>query len=158
MEDAPDHVPNIGIFKIQYVIDGPLEIFIIVKPRVYLGILFTCVTVNLDQWPPTWWGLRGWKFLILITLDCWKRYFQERNYIENYFYLLKSTKTTSQIFWRNIIWADFFGYPFCTNGIKASLGLPLTMNILLLISESYLGLAEKIWKTCNSANKYCLTF
>ena len=33
MEDAPDHVPNIGIFKIQDVIDGPLEIFIIAKAK-----------------------------------------------------------------------------------------------------------------------------
>ena len=55
------------------------------EPRVYLGISFTCVTVNLDYWP-LWWGLRGRKFLILIILDHWKRHFQEKNYIENYFY------------------------------------------------------------------------
>ena len=48
MEDTPDHVPHIGIFKIQDVIDGPLEIFIIAKARVYLRILLTCVTVSLD--------------------------------------------------------------------------------------------------------------
>ena len=39
----------------------------------------------------------GWgdeKLLILITLDCWKRHFWEKNYIESYFYLLKSTKST----------------------------------------------------------------
>ena len=36
-----------------------------------------------------WWGLRGWKFFILITLDCWKRHFREKNYMKNYFYLLK---------------------------------------------------------------------
>ena len=52
------------------------------------------------------------KVLILITLDCWKRHFREKNYIENYFHLLKntkSTKTTSKKCSRNIIWADFFG-------------------------------------------------
>ena len=41
---------------------------------------------------PPWWGLRGWKFLILTTLNRWKRHFWEKNYIKNYFYLLKSTK------------------------------------------------------------------
>ena len=58
-----------------------------------------------------WWGLRGRKFLILITLGRWKKHFQEKKYIKNYFYLRKSTKTTkttSQKCWRNIIWADFF--------------------------------------------------
>ena len=30
------------------------------------------------------WGLRGRKFLILITLDRWKRHFREKNYIENF--------------------------------------------------------------------------
>ena len=60
--------------------------------------------------PPPWWGLRRQIFFILITLalDHWKRHFQEENYIENYFCLLKrtkSTKTTSQKCW-NIIWAD----------------------------------------------------
>ena len=60
---------------------------------------------------PPWWGLRGRKLLILITLDHWKRHFRENNYIEIYFYLLKSTKSTkatSQRCWRNVIWADFF--------------------------------------------------
>ena len=41
-----------------------------------------------------------------------EKVFREKNYIENYFYLLKSTKstkTTFQKYWRNIIWADFFG-------------------------------------------------
>ena len=73
-------------------------------------------------------GLRGRKFLIWITLDRWKRHFREKNYIENYFYLLKSsksTKTTSQKCWRNIIWADFFGRPYRTNAIKTRLGSPL---------------------------------
>ena len=28
------------------------------------------------------------------TLDRWKRHFREKSYIENYFYLLKSTKST----------------------------------------------------------------
>ena len=49
--------------------------------------------------PPPWLGLRGQKILILITLDRWKRHFREKNYIENYFSLLESTKsskTTSQ--------------------------------------------------------------
>ena len=44
-----------------------------------------------------WWGLQGEKKFIFITLDHWKRYFQEKNYIENYFYLLKSTKSTKTI-------------------------------------------------------------
>ena len=75
------------------------------------------------------WGVE--KFLILITLDCWKRHFQEQNYIENYFYLLKSTKstkTTSQKCWRNIIWADFFGCPYWSNDIKTHLGSPVMYN------------------------------
>ena len=73
----------------------------------------------------------GWgdeKLLILITLDCWKRHFWEKNYIESYFYLLKSTKstkTTSQKCWINTIWADFFGCPYHRNSIKTCLGLPL---------------------------------
>ena len=37
-------------------------------------------------------GLRGRKFLILITLDCWNRHFWKKSYIENYFYLLKVLK------------------------------------------------------------------
>ena len=66
--------------------------------------------------------------LILLTLDRCKRHFREKNYIENYFYLLqssKSTKTTSQQYWRNIIWVDFLGHPYRANGIKTHLGLPL---------------------------------
>ena len=62
--------------------------------------------------PPPWWGLRGRKFLILTTLDRWKRHFREQNYIENCFYLLKSTKhtkTTSknveEILYGGIFWA-----------------------------------------------------
>ena len=73
-------------------------------------------------------GLRGRKFLILITLDRWKKHFREKNYIENYFYVLKSTKstkTTSQKCWRNIIWADFLVRPYRTNGIKTRLGWPV---------------------------------
>ena len=68
-------------------------------------------------------GAEGTKNFILITLDCWKRHFREKNYIENYSYLLKSTKsakTTSPKFRRNIIWADFFGRPYRTNDIKTS--------------------------------------
>ena len=76
------------------------------EPRVYLGI--------------PWWGLKGQKFLILITLDLWKRHFREKNYIENYLYLLKSTKSR-----RNIIWADFFWRPYRTNGTKTRLGSPV---------------------------------
>ena len=38
-------------------------------------------------------GLRGWKFLILITPDSWKRHFWENNYIElfinTFIYILK---------------------------------------------------------------------
>ena len=39
-------------------------------------------------------GQRQKKPLILITLDSWKRRFWEKNYIKNYFYLLKNTKST----------------------------------------------------------------
>ena len=73
--------------------------------------------------------------LILITLDCWKRHFREKNYIEKYFYLLKrskSTKTTSQQYWRNIIWADFLGLPYHANGIKTHLGLLLWVCIWVI--------------------------
>ena len=76
---------------------------------------------------PPWLGLRVRKFLILTTLDRWKRHFREQNYIENYFYLLKSTKstkTTSQKCWRNI-WANLFGRPYWSNGIKTRLGSPM---------------------------------
>ena len=72
---------------------------------------------------PPWWEQMKWKFLILITLDCWKRHFWEKNYIGNYFHLLKSTKTTSQKCWKNIIWVDCFGWWYCTNGIKTCLCL-----------------------------------
>ena len=89
---------------------------------------------------PPWWWLRGQKFLILITLDCWKRHFQEKNYIENYFYLLKSTKitkTASQKCWRNIIWVDFFGHLCHINGIKTRLGL-LVIDGVELVEEDCL--------------------
>ena len=79
---------------------------------------------------PPWWGLRGQKNFILTTLDHWKRHFREQNYMKNYFYLLKSTnstKTTSQRCWRNIIWTDFFGHPYQSNGIKTRLGLPVPL-------------------------------
>ena len=85
-------------------------------------------TIHLPPSPPPWWGLRGRKFLILITLDRWKRNFPEKNYIENYFCLLKSTtstKTASQKCWRNIIQANFFGRPYRTSGIKTRLGSPM---------------------------------
>ena len=77
---------------------------------------------------PPGWGLRRWNFLILTTPDSWKRHFWEQNYIENCFYVLrstKSTKTTFQKCWRNIIWADFFGCPYHSIGIKLCLGLPV---------------------------------
>ena len=70
----------------------------------------------------------GVKFFILITLNRWKRHFREKNYIKNYFYLLKSTtstKTTSQKCWRNVIWVDFWGSPYRTGSIKTHLGLPV---------------------------------
>ena len=44
------------------------------------------------------------------------------------FYLLKSTKSTRTTFQKCgtiIIWADFYGCPYCTNGIKTRLGLPV---------------------------------
>ena len=83
-----------------------------------------------------WWGQRARKFLISITLDRWKRHFWEKNYIENYFYLLKSTKSTktsSRKCWRNIIWADFFGRPYRTNGIKTRLGSPVVFDCYMAI-------------------------
>ena len=68
-------------------------------------------------------GAEGTKVLILMTLSRWKRHFGKKNYIENYFYLLERTKSTkTQKCWRNIIWADFFGRPYCTSGIKTRLG------------------------------------
>ena len=89
-----------------------------------------------------WLGLRVRKFLILTTLDRWKRHFREQNYIENYFYLLKSTKstkTTSQKSWRNIIWVDFFGRAYRSNGIKTLLGSPVKEDkILHRKHESYI--------------------
>ena len=91
---------------------------------------------------PPWLGLRVRKFLILTTLDRWKRHFREQNYIENYFYLLKSTKstkTTSQKCWRNIIWVDFFGRAYRSNGIKTLLGSPVKEGkILHRKHESYI--------------------
>ena len=52
--------------------------------------------------PPPWWGLRGWNFLILITLDCLKRCFWEKNHIKlfiYYIYLLKLLlKNVEEIF------------------------------------------------------------
>ena len=55
--------------------------------------------------------------------------------IENYFFLLKSTKstkTTCQKCRRNIIWADFVGHPYRTNGIKTHLGLPAAFSPFLI--------------------------
>ena len=95
--------------------------------------------------PPHWWGLRGWNFLIVTTLDFWKRYFRDHNCIGNYFYLLKSTKstkTTSQKCWRNIIWADFFGHPYWSNGIKTCLGSPVTEKTL---DRNFNEVTEILW-------------
>ena len=50
---------------------------------------------------------------------------------QNYFYLLKSTKTTkttSQKCWRNIIWADFLRRLYDINGIKTRLGSPVSLS------------------------------
>ena len=57
-------------------------------------------------------GAEGRKIFDFDNLDHWKRHFQEKNYIENYFYLVKSTKSTkitSQKFWRNIFGQIFWG-------------------------------------------------
>ena len=115
-------------------------------PRVYLGIPFTRVTINLDQWPRV--GAEGRKFLILITVDRWKRHFREKNYIGNYFYLLKSTKSTKSTFqkcWRNIIWVIFLGRPYGTNGIKTRLG---SLVILMLHFKFYSSTSTEI--ACNN--------
>ena len=85
-----------------------------------------------------WWGLRGQKLLILTTLDCWERHFREQNYIENYFYFIKSTKSTKstpQKCWRNIIWADFFWHPYWSNGIKTHLSLQVLLKRVNLMYQ-----------------------
>ena len=72
-------------------------------------------------------GAEGTKKFYFDTLDCWKRHFREKNYTENYSYLLKSTKsakTTSPKFRRNIIWADFLG-AHTAQTISKRLGLPV---------------------------------
>ena len=100
------------------------------KPRVYLGILFSCYCKLRLVTPHG--GAEGMNIFYLITLDCWKRHFREENCIQNYFYLLKSTKsikTTSQKCWRNIIWADFFGRSYRTNGIKTCLGSLVLVHV-----------------------------
>ena len=97
-------------------------------------------------------GLRGRKLLILITLHRWKRHFREKNYIENYFYLLKSTKSTkitSQKCWRNIIWVDFVGRPYRTNGINTRLGLPVFSDgVLQLIIEGIFNYVDQAYLGC----------
>ena len=70
-------------------------------------------------------GVEGTKTFDFDNLVRWKRHFQEKNYIENYLYSLKSAKPTSQKCWRNIIWVDLLGRPYRTNGIKTRLGSPL---------------------------------
>ena len=73
---------------------------------IFWDTLYSCYC-KLRLVNPPWWGLRG----------------------RNYFYLLKSTKstkTTSQKCWRNIIRVDFFGRPYHTNGIKDT--IPLTVG------------------------------
>ena len=60
-------------------------VHIIAKPRVYLEIgdtVHSCYCKFRLMTPP-WWGLTGQRFLILTTLDRWKRHFREQNYIEN---------------------------------------------------------------------------
>ena len=98
-------------------------------------------------------GAEGTKILILTTLDYWKRHFREKNYIENYFHLLKSTKstkTTSQNSWRNI-WADFFGCPHCTNGIKTCLGSLLYIWSMLQVYLKYT--LNILWKYTSSISE-----
>ena len=110
------------------------------EPRVYLGIPFTRVTVNLDlrlvtceaPLSPQWWGLRGWKFLILTTLDCWKKHFGEKNYIELQFtsiYLLKLyLKNVEKILFGWI----FLWHPYRTNSIKNMSGF-ITANVIAAV-------------------------
>ena len=58
-------------------------------------------------------GAEGMKILILTTLGCWKRHFQEQNYIENYFYLLKVLKlllkNVEEILFGQIFWGAHTG-------------------------------------------------
>ena len=66
-------------------------------------------------------GAEGTKIFDFDNARLLERLFREKNYIESYFYLLKSTKSTktaSQKYWRNIVWVDFFGRPYHANGIK----------------------------------------
>ena len=114
-------IPPIKISKWNiFVTKKCLQVFVRVQCRtqsIFEYAVYLCYC-KLRLVIPPWWGLRGWKFLILITLDRCERHFQEKNYIENYFYVLKSTKsskTTSQKCWRGIIWVDFFGCPYRTN-------------------------------------------
>ena len=78
-------------------------------------------------------GAEGTKIFDFDNPRSLEKAFREKNYIENYFFLLKSTKsikTTSQKCWINIIWADLFGRPYRTNGIKARLGLLVNFYVI----------------------------
>ena len=82
-------------------------------------------------------GAEGVKNFDFDKQDCWKRHFLEKNYIKNYFYIpkiTKSTKTTCQKCGRNI-WADFFGHPYCTNSITTHLGSPVVGQVIKCFQE-----------------------
>ena len=76
-------------------------------------------------------GAEGTKIFDFDNARSLERLFREKNYIESYFYLLKSTKSTktaSQKYWRNIVWVDFFWRPYHANGIKTRLGSPVLLH------------------------------
>ena len=89
------------------------------KPRVYLGIPFTCVTVNLElrlvtcEAPPLppMVGAEGMKIFDFDNPRLLEKALsgKELHRIAVYKYLF--TKTISQKCWKNIIWADFFVAP-----------------------------------------------
>ena len=112
----------------------------IVRAKGRLEAQILLLQVNNYGTPPPF-PFRAQKLLILITLDRCKRHFWEKNYIKNYFYLLKKTKsnkTTSQKCWRNIIWVDFFGHPYCTNSTqsaKKSLNTSLHISIAVAVED-----------------------
>ena len=102
-------------------------------------------------------GAEGTK--ILITLDRWKRNFREKNYIGNYFYLPKSTKsteTTSQKCWTNIIWADFFGCPYRRNGIKTHLGSQVIMLKKSRLSQKMVFLYKNVYEKMKNNSFTCV--
>ena len=135
---------------------------------IFEDTVYSCYCkLRLVTWPPPlspMVGAEGTKNLI--TLDRWKRHFREKNYIENYFYFLKSTKITkivSQKCWRNIIWADFFGRPYRTNGIKTCRSSPVVCKIQWIIPtyclcHHQIGFLKLLYLSFPFPEIYCARF